>query len=205
MAAFYKRLLRQLGFRRADIRLFTLQQRPASPLQMDEQVYRLLDAADFARDPIFAEKNRRATYIARLAAGHRCHGHVGDDGAVASYQWISDGRIDAPFEAGLQLDVPAGHRYIWDCRTAAWAAGRGLYRHALQTLAAETASVKWIICEVGNAASARGILNAGFEPAGNLQIICAGPFCLLQDGQETVVCRSVTPLAFRHWGHAPQA
>lgn len=196
MAEFFSRL----GLRHSDILLFAQAHQPGQPTALENYTYRALDQVDFERDPIFAIKNRRPTFIARLRAGHLCHGHINAEGGVASYQWVSDGPAVAPFEAGLYLKVPTARRYIWDCRTIDGARGRGLYRHALQMLAAETAAEKWIVCAADNEASARGIRNADYRRTGQLHLYRIGPLGLLRDDASVSMWRATTPLSFRTWG-----
>lgn len=200
MAAFFNRL----GLRYRDILLFVQTQQPPPPPALESYTYRALDQADFKRDPLFAEKDRRPDFHTRLHAGHRCYGHVFSDGTVASYQWVSDGSVVVPFEAGFRLHIPAARRYIWDCRTVDKARGRGLYRHALQILAAETTAEKWIVCAADNEASASGIRKANYLEAGRLHLWRIGPLGLIRDAESVNMRCATTPLSFRTWGRVRQ-
>ena len=140
--------------------------------------FRPLDRADFERDAIFQETERRAHFIRRLEDAHRCHGFVDTEGNVASYLWVTApafGVSEAPFEEGLFGRVAPNETYIWDCRTGRPFRGAGFYREGLKrslVLARGNGSEHaWIVCDRDNLASVKGISAAGFADAGGL-LLC---------------------------------
>lgn len=140
-----------------------------------------LDAAAFAAADLFAERNRRARFTARLAAGHRCFGFTDETGVPVAYLWLTRANAGGavPVGPGVDLLPDAGDAYVWDCRTAEAAQRRGLYANALLRLAglaaAEGADAIWIDCAPDNAASIAGIVRAGFAPAARWRIRRLGP------------------------------
>ena len=108
----------------------------------------------------------------RMEQGHRAYrALVGD--APVGWGWSAahEARIG---ELGLTLQLPPGNRYLWSFETRPAWRRRGIYPRLLQAIlryeAAEAVRF-WIGHEPGNAASARGILKAGFEHLGDIAIL----------------------------------
>ena len=107
--------------------------------------------------------------VRRLAEGHVPFLlRVG--GRLAAYGWSASG----PAHIGgldLTFTVPPDERYLWDFVTLPAYRGRGLYPLLLQEILRRQmweAEWFWIGREPDNLASGRGILKAGFRPAGRV-------------------------------------
>ena len=91
-------------------------------------------------------------------------------GRLAAYGWSARG----PAHIGgldLTFTVPPGERYLWDFVTLPAYRGRALYPLLLQEILRRQigeAEWFWIGHEPDNSASGRGILKAGFRPAGRV-------------------------------------
>jgi hypothetical protein len=113
--------------------------------------------ADISADQVarrLADRNR--VFLLRLG------------GELAAYGWSAAGRAHI---GGLDLAfvVPPGERYLWDFVTFPPYRGRGLYPLLLQEILRRESSEAewfWIGHDAENLASRRGILKAGFAPAG---------------------------------------
>ena len=107
--------------------------------------------------------------VRRLADGHVAFLlRVG--GQLAAYGWSASGPAHI---GGLDLvfTVPPDERYLWDFVTLPAYRGRGLYPLLLQEIVRRQmpeAEWFWIGHAPDNRASARGILKAGFRPAGRV-------------------------------------
>lgn len=106
---------------------------------------------------------------ARLQAGHLAYLAWLEDAPVA-YGWVATRRHGIE-ELGLDYELPARRRALWDFGTLAPWRGRGVYPRLLQAILGDEAPhADWFeICHVaGNTASERGILAAGFRLIGQL-------------------------------------
>jgi RimJ/RimL family protein N-acetyltransferase len=111
----------------------------------------------------------------RIAGQHRPYVATFDDESVA-YGWVADAGATIG-ELGVAFTLPRGDRYLWDFATLSAWRGRGFYPQLLRAIiAAESppAARLWIIHAPDNAASARGILKAGFRPVGELAFRAQG-------------------------------
>lgn len=108
----------------------------------------------------------------RIASGHRaCVALVHETPAGWGWSAAREARIG---ELGLVLRMPPGNRYLWSFETVPERRGQGIYPLLLQyILRWEVAEAErfWIGHEPGNAASARGILRAGFEHLGDILLL----------------------------------
>ncbi|MCC7104886.1 MAG: GNAT family N-acetyltransferase [Chloroflexi bacterium] len=104
----------------------------------------------------------------RLDEEHRVYLAYVDD-RPATYGW-SARRTAHIGGLDIWLWVPPEDRYLWDFVTLRDFRGRGLYPALLAHIIATEAdaSLFWISHMPGNEASRRGILKAGFEPAGEI-------------------------------------
>ncbi len=120
-------------------------------------------------------KRRRAghrPYIARLGGEPVAHG------------WSTGGAVEIG-ELGLAFTLPPGERYLWGFATEERWRGRGLYPHLLQAILRHEglAGVRyWIGHTPENAASAQGILKAGFRRVGDVYRLPTGRFVLVPTG-----------------------
>lgn len=103
----------------------------------------------------------------------------------AGFGWSAARSADIG-ELGITLKLTSGERYLWDFLTLPAWRGRGIYPHLLQAVIArelgEGVDRFWIGHEAENAASARGILRAGFRPVGELLVLDPGRFVLAPSG-----------------------
>lgn len=105
----------------------------------------------------------------RLAAGHRAY-LARLDGEPVAYGWVASLAASIG-ELGLDFELPASDRYLWDFVTLPAWRGRGIYPRLLQgilTAEGREAGRFWIINAPENVASGAGILKAGFRPVGEL-------------------------------------
>jgi GNAT superfamily N-acetyltransferase len=93
-------------------------------------------------------------------------------GAPAAIGWSSAGRVEIG-ELGLDFTLPPGHRYLWDFVTLPEWRGRGIYPALLQEFLEERTRTEcfWVGHDLENAASARGILRAGFQTVGEVYAV----------------------------------
>lgn len=86
---------------------------------------------------------------------------------LAHYSWVQRSGSHAITEAGVSVPVETGAFWIYDCRTAEWARGKGLYPATLRRIVAEHFetgySTAWIYTTRQNVASQRGIMRVGFR------------------------------------------
>ena len=120
---------------------------------------------------------------ARRRAGHRPY-LARLDGEPVAHGWSSGGVVEIG-ELGLAFTLPPGERYLWGFATAERWRGRGLYPRLLQAilrLEGLTGVRYWIGHTPENAASARGILKAGFHQVGDVYRLPGGRFALVPTG-----------------------
>ena len=97
-------------------------------------------------------------YLARMA------------GEPVGYGWSAGRRLEIG-ELGLAHALPPGERYLWGFATAERWRGRGVYPLLLQAILCRERMAGarfWIGHARDNAASARGILRAGFRHVGDV-------------------------------------
>src|ERR1017187_8846001 len=71
--------------------------------------------------------------LKRLHRGGRCY-TVCLDGCLAHYSWVQRSGSHLITEAGTSAPVAKGEFWIYHCRTAAWARGRGIYPSTLSRI-----------------------------------------------------------------------
>jgi RimJ/RimL family protein N-acetyltransferase len=126
--------------------------------------------------------------LRRLERGDECF-TVSIDGRLAHYSWVQQTGSHEISDAGLFVPVKEREFWIFNCRTADWARGRGIYPAVLARIVRERLAggsrTAWIYTSEDNLASQRGILRAGFQPAGTLRAVRVGTryYPLKGDGQ----------------------
>jgi len=103
--------------------------------------------------------------LLRLQRGDCCY-TVRLDGRLAHYSWVQRSGLHPITEAGRSVLVGGGEFWIYHCRTAEWARGKGIYPATLERIVRDHFesgySTAWIYTTQENFASQRGILRAGF-------------------------------------------
>lgn len=103
--------------------------------------------------------------LERLRRGDHCY-TVSIDGRLAHYSWVQRSSSHPITEAGVSVPVGDGAFWIYDCQTAEWARGRGLYPATLKRIVndcfADGDCTAWIYTSKQNVASQKGIVRAGF-------------------------------------------
>lgn len=97
---------------------------------------------------------------------HRLYvARIGGEGV--GYGWAAT-RTASIGELGVAMRLAHGERYLWGFTTLSAWRGRGIYPSLIRAMLMTEASSDrfWIGHDIGNAASARGILKAGFSPVG---------------------------------------
>jgi GNAT superfamily N-acetyltransferase len=104
----------------------------------------------------------------RLAAGHRPYVAT-RDGMPAAFGWVATQSAGIG-ELGFTFDIAAEERYLWNFVTLPAHRGLGIYPALLDGIVrAEAAAERfWIAYAPENAASAAGILKAGFAVVADL-------------------------------------
>jgi RimJ/RimL family protein N-acetyltransferase len=104
------------------------------------------------------------------------------EGEPAGWGWVA-GSQAAIGELGITLTLRPGDRYLWDFATPRSWRGRGVYPALLQAILAEEGAARyWIGHDVGNTASARGIVKAGFREVGTVHRMADGKLTFIPDG-----------------------
>jgi len=119
----------------------------------------------------------------RLTTGNRAY-IARMRGAAVAHGWSAVRTVEIG-EIPLSFTLPPGDHYLWAFATAPDWRGRGIYPRLLQAMLRaemDEAARFWIGHEPGNAASARGILKAGFTHAGDLFILPSGGMALAPAG-----------------------
>ena len=102
---------------------------------------------------------------ARLERGDLCVIAI-VDGRVAHYSWAQFSGQHEIRDVGQRVEVQRGHAWVYHCRTADWAKGRGIYPFVLTRILTECKARNiqsaWIYAGAENVASRRGIERAGF-------------------------------------------
>ncbi len=100
------------------------------------------------------------------------------DGQIAHYSWVQHTGNHHIVPAGTKYSVMPGSLWIYDCHTAPWARGRGLYPSTLcrivQDYFLQGFSTALIYTSPSNVASQRGILRSGFQLCCTLSAIRVG-------------------------------
>jgi hypothetical protein len=112
---------------------------------------------------------------ARLQRGDLCFvASVGD--RLAHYSWTQFAGQHEIRDVGQEFTIAPNEAWIYHCRTAAWARGRGIYPFVLVRIeklcATRGCSSVWIYTDTENTASQRGILKAGFSLYKQLTALC---------------------------------
>ncbi len=113
----------------------------------------------------------------RLNRGDQCY--IGLlNGKVAHFSWVQREGIHFVTEAGRRFRILNGDIWIYQCRTADFAKGLGLYPSTLAAIAADHFSNGsrriWIYTSIDNIASQRGVVKAGFRYACTLNALRLG-------------------------------
>ena len=119
---------------------------------------------EFAPDDAHGwQRQGHRLYLARL--GPEC----------VAWGWVAT-EAAAIGELGVDVPLPPGNRYLWGFITRSEWRGRGIYPRLLQAILRQEADAGrfWIGHDTANVASARGILRAGFQPAGQVYPDAAG-------------------------------
>ena len=103
--------------------------------------------------------------LERLRRGDQCY-TVSPEGRLAHYSWVQRSGSHPMTEAGKSVPVAGGEFWIYHCRTAEWARGRGIYSATLIRIVLDHFeagySTAWIYTTRENIASQKGLLRAGF-------------------------------------------
>lgn len=110
----------------------------------------------------------------RQLAGHRSY-LARVRGEPVAFGWSAH-RTAEIGELGVTLQLSDDERYLWDFVTLPDWRGQGIYARMLQTIVAIESDAErfWIGHDLGNRASARGILKAGFQPVNALYLLADG-------------------------------
>jgi GNAT superfamily N-acetyltransferase len=110
----------------------------------------------------------------RFVDGHRAY-VAWEDGVAAAFGWVAT-RAAVIGELGATLQIPNGHRYLWNFVTLASHRGRGIYPRLLDAIvrAESDAEVFWIAYAPENHASGVGIERAGFTRVAALSFDATG-------------------------------
>lgn len=99
---------------------------------------------------------------------------VEEDDMVVSYGWVALSG-DNVGDMGLSIRLRSHHAYIYDCATHPAYRGRGFYPALLQVMAADLGhggwSCIWIGTAPGNFTSQHGIVRAGFQRVGDMNLL----------------------------------
>lgn len=113
----------------------------------------------------------------RLIRGDRCY-TASLNGRLVHYCWVQRSGYHHILKAGVSLPVRGGEFWIYNCRTAESARGRGLYpanlRHILHDHFQQEFTAAWVYTAKENVSSRSGIVKAGFTPVATLTAIRIG-------------------------------
>jgi hypothetical protein len=113
----------------------------------------------------------------RFDRGDSCY-VIRVDGRVAHYSWVQRANSHPITEAGVSVAVEPREIWIYNCRTAKWARGRGYYPATLRRIVREHFDAgfqaAWIYTASDNIASQSGIVRAGFDRVQTLTSLRAG-------------------------------
>jgi hypothetical protein len=104
-------------------------------------------------------------------------------GEPVGHGWAATQTADIG-ELGVTLHLPPGNRYLWNFVTLPPWRGRGIYPSLIQAMITGDIDAErfWIGHDVGNDASARGIIRAGFRSTGTLYRQQNRAFVLIAEG-----------------------
>ena len=151
-------------------------------------------------------------YTARWRQGHALVCARDTAGRPLAWGWLIAPAAAAAavlFEWGMRLVVPPGGAFLWDFFTLPAARGRRLYPALLRAAArhcqARGLAAPAIYCNVGNTASRRGMLAAGYEGAHPVAVARLGPVYRVTTphGSRLVWPGHAVPLAFLLGESAP--
>lgn len=123
--------------------------------------------------------------VRRRTDGHRPYLAV-LDGSPAGYGWVAT-RVASIGELNIEIDLPAGQRYLWDFATLPAFRGRGVYPQLLAEILRREcppATRAWIIFAPENIPSGIGVLRAGFVPVAEMSFDPNGRPALASVGEE---------------------
>jgi GNAT superfamily N-acetyltransferase len=105
-------------------------------------------------------------------------------GEPVGYGWVSSGELTIG-ELDLSVVLQPGSRYLWDFFTIPSWRGRGIYPRLLLAIIAHEVEAErfWVGHDLGNLASRRGIVKAGFCEVGAVYRLSDGRFALITSGQ----------------------
>jgi ribosomal protein S18 acetylase RimI-like enzyme len=107
-----------------------------------------------------------ATIDQRRALGNRASVALLDDDTIVGYGWVSYDAIRI-YELNVEIPIPRGHAYIWDCATVEQYRGRGIFpgllRFMLEELRLQGIAQVWAGVAPGNTASLKSFARAGFR------------------------------------------
>ena len=118
----------------------------------------------------------------RLGRGDVCY-LVFIDGRLAHYSWVQRQGLHTITEARATILVKPGDFWVYHCRTAENARGRGIYPGTLDYLIYDhfkgSFNQGWIYTSRSNLSSQKGILKANFSQVSTLSALRFGPryFC----------------------------
>ncbi|MGE0057561.1 MAG: GNAT family N-acetyltransferase [Dehalococcoidia bacterium] len=117
------------------------------------------------------------------------------EGKPAGYGWVAT-RNASIGELDLEVQLPAGHRYLWDFATLPGFRGRGIYPQLLAEIIRREcppATRVWILFAPENLPSGIGIERAGFVPVAELSFDESGRSALapFEDQERTEVASQV--------------
>ncbi len=114
----------------------------------------------------------------RWSRGDLCFGAWREDRLV-HHSWVSFGHSYIG-ELHSSLRMEPGEAYVYDCYTDGSCRGQGIFpavlAHVAETLFQSGTRRLWIAVEEENRSSAKAILRAGFQPAGELRYRRVGPW-----------------------------
>jgi hypothetical protein len=114
----------------------------------------------------------------RFERGDHCYGCY-LDGKLAHYSWVQQSGQHPIEEAGVSRPLAPGEFWIYHCRTADWARGRGIYPATLARIVSEFFDAgyqtAWIYTTRHNISSQKGIGRAGFRMVTTFKAFRCGP------------------------------
>ena len=120
----------------------------------DEQATPVVETLDPAEADTLRQQGHRL-YLARIGA------------EIVAYGWAAT-KSASIGELGVEMQIAPNERYLWGFVTLPDWRGQGIYPALLQAMLRMEADAGrfWIGHDIGNDASASGILKAGFVPVG---------------------------------------
>lgn len=153
----------------------------SEPLNYEQYRFEKIKYDSFEHDLFFHEKNRLKRFQNYFAANIECYGYIQQPNEVISYCWVTGSlHHDVEFfiSKHIQAMLPSACVYIFDCYTKPQFQRQGLYKNSLISILRlyqkESFRQAYILCEVQNAASIKGIHSAGFEKYFNFSVYQLG-------------------------------